>query len=119
MKHFEAPHLNKRMAPQPGDTVWLVPIRYWEPEDYGPEQLDVKSVTEESLFGFHHGYGHDVYVSRHDAKWFFKEENAKAAQASLAIIEGLISDDDMAPIMKSILETKRGRKPSGMSSGPG
>lgn len=110
MNHFEAPHQNARTPPEPGDTVWLVPIRYWEPSDYSPERLDVESVTTDSLYGLHHSYGHSVYVSLHDAKWFFKEEHARQAQLLLSSLREVMDEDDMVPVMKKIMKTVRAER---------
>jgi len=110
MNHFEPPHLNVRKPPKPGDTVWIVPIRYWEPADYSPERLDVESVTADSLYGFHHGNGHNVYVSRHDAKWFYDEALAREAQLSLARLSQIIECDDTEVFVRDIME-RCGRSP--------
>lgn len=111
MNHFEHPHLRTRKPPKSGETVWLVPIRYWEPDDYKPESMIVEEVTKDgNFYGFHHGYGHKVYVSVFDAKWYYSEELARKAQLAFAHIDDLIMDDEATYFTKEVFKKARSRK---------
>jgi hypothetical protein len=108
MYHFSTPHLNKRCQPEPGETIWLIPIRYWELENK-PEKFEVHRVTKNkdgcvSAYGYHFGYDHEVHVALSDFGWFFCEQNAANIQSLLANVPGIIIADDTARIVHRLMK---------------
>jgi hypothetical protein len=52
------------MSENANGTVFVVPIRFWEYDD-PIETLTVEHITPDGfVYGFHHGYGHNVYIPR-------------------------------------------------------
>ena len=99
MRYISDSHAYSRKEPRPGEIIWLVPIRYWEIDDYQPIKFEVKSVSLNSdgrrfVTGFHHGYGHDVFFCATDARWYYGEERARQAQMLMAKLHTIISNDE-------------------------
>lgn len=96
MLHIVGTHQKSKRKAEVGDTIFVIPIRYYEPNDYEPEKLTIKQVDENWFYGYHEEYGHDVYLSiDSDVTWFYSFEAAKEAQLLLAQLKEIIEKDEI------------------------
>ncbi len=71
----------------------------------------VEEVTKNgNFYGHHNGYGHKVYMSFFDAKWYFDKEIARKAQLAFALIDDLICDDEASHYTKVVIKKARTNK---------
>jgi hypothetical protein len=103
MLYFERWRQSKKL-PEIGETLYLIPIRYWEPDDYKPIKFIVKkaSITDGRLSlygemeaGSYQPTAEDMYSSVDiDGEWYYSYENARKAQLLLAQLYEIIGSDD-------------------------
>ena len=125
MLYFEHLRQSKKL-PKTGDTIWLIPIRYWEPEDYYPEKFVVErayiqetqsSNKELVLYGQYENEEPDtpMYAAKSfDADWYWTFEAAREVQLLLTKISKILFKDDSDYYVDKILaemESQRTEKP--------
>lgn len=102
---------HSRIIPEAGDTLYLVPIRYWEPDEYAPEEFTLEHITDNGHFyGFHHEYGHNVYVKIDPCGWAWDEDSAKDIAKALTILKDAVSAADTNKIVQDIMDRKSERE---------
>lgn len=67
---------------KPGQDVYTVPIRFWEPMDHAPEQHRlIELFSDGKAYAYHYRWGHNVYTaSKVYSNWFA----ARIAQMRMA-----------------------------------
>lgn len=98
MLYFERWRQSKKL-PVTGETIYLIPIRYWEPDDYDPIKFIVEraSIGEDGVLCLYGDYGGEgtMYASVDiDGEWYYSYENARKAQILLKELYEIIGSDD-------------------------
>lgn len=111
MLYFEHWRQSKRL-PKKGDVIYVIPIRYWEPDEYTPEKFTVeKAYIQETggrltLYGQYEKEKPDtpMYAAKDcDAQWYWDYESARKVQLLLHQIYEVVSHDEAAHIVEKIL----------------
>lgn len=87
-----------------GQELWLMPIRFWETDDYKPTRAVItKLTTDGSLYVHADEYGHEVYIMDASTAWI-NEERCREAQLLLAQLYELRTSDDASFCVKVMMD---------------
>jgi len=112
MLYFERWRQSKKL-PQKGDIIYLIPIRYWEPDDYKPikfivEKAEIGEDKVLSMYGVYQKEASNMYASVDiDAEWYYSYKNARKAQLLLNELYDIIGDDENRFIVDMVLKEER------------
>ena len=109
MLYFEHWRQSKKL-PKIGDIIYLIPIRYWEPDDYEPDTFTVEkaSIQDDGRLCLYGQYekdepDHPMYAAKDfDACWYWSYKSARKVQLLLCEINDILSLDDTSHLIAKL-----------------
>ena len=110
MYYFNSNSQDKRL-PKKGSIIYIIPIRYWEIEEYKPEKFIVEKAYKQKtdgrmiIYGLFEKENDSMYAAiNYDSEWYWSYYNALKAQKLFSKIYKIISKDDSDYVVEKIMK---------------